>query len=161
MKPTLAQDRQKGGSRPTLRHWVIRACHLNRLIVTPSGETLSLEQHLDAQPVRGRQTLEIPATTSHPARTAELELRFAAFALPTPTVTNAWIREHAPEQPLPMWVVELIEIDPPTNAEPVRWVLLTSERVETVTQAQQIVKYYSQRWAIEEYHKALKTGCRV
>ncbi len=141
--------------------WVIRACHLNRLIVTPQSADITLEEHLDAQPVRGRQTLEIPATTSRPARTAELELRFASFALPTPTVTNAWIREHAPDEPLPMWVVELIEIDPPVNAEPVRWVLLTSECVETVAEAQRIVDYYSQRWAIEEYHKALKTGCRV
>ena len=141
--------------------WVIRACRLNRLILSSSGEMRTLEEHLEAQPVRGRQTREIPATTSHHARTADLELRFAPLSLPTPTVTNAWIREHAPEQPLAMWVVELIEIDPPINAEPVRWVLLTSERVETVDEAQHIVHYYSQRWAIEEYHKALKTGCRV
>ena len=111
--------------------------------------------------MRGRQTLEIPATSSHPARTAELELRFAPLALPTPTLTNAWIREYAPEEPVPMWVVKLIEIDPPANAESVRWVLLTSERVETVDEARQIENHYSQRWASEEYQKALKTGCRV
>lgn len=141
--------------------WVIRACRLNRIILTEEGTQTTLEEHLDAQPVRGTQTLEVPATAKRAARTAQLELRFAPLQLPTPQVTNAWIREHAPDQPLPMWVVELIEVDPPTDAEPVRWVLLTSERVETVEQAQQVIDDYSQRWAIEEYHKALKTGCRV
>lgn len=141
--------------------WVIRACRLNRWIVAPHAESLTLEAYLERQPVRGRQTLELPATTSHPARIAELELRFAPLAVPPPTVTNAWIRTHAPDHPLPMWVVELRECDPPADAEPVRWVLLTSERVETLEQAQRIAEYYAQRWAIEEYHKALKTGCRV
>lgn len=141
--------------------WVIRACRLNRLIVAGEGSLIALEEHLAAQKIRGRQTLEIPATSTRPARTAGLELRFAALALPKPTVTNVWIRRHAPLEPLPMWVVELIERDPPADTDPVRWVLLTSECVETIEQAQRVIGYYSQRWAIEEYHKALKTGCRV
>lgn len=141
--------------------WVVRACRLNRIIQTPAGELTTLEEHLDLQPVRGLQTLEVPATTKRTARTAQLELRYAALSLPKPQVTNAWIRQHAPEQPLAMWVVELIEIDPPADAEPVRWVLLTSEQVETPEQAREVIHHYSQRWAIEEYHKALKTGCRV
>ncbi|WP_437191314.1 IS4 family transposase [Planctomicrobium sp. SH527] len=141
--------------------WVIRACRLNRIILTEEEALTTLEEHLDAQPVRGTQTLEVPATATRAARTAQLELRFAALSLPRPQVTNTWIREHAPQEPLRMSVVELIEVDPPVDAEPVRWVLLTSERVESIAQAQQVIGYYSQRWAIEEYHKALKTGCRV
>jgi hypothetical protein len=141
--------------------WVIRACRLNRIILTLQGTQTTLEEHLDVQPVQGHQTLEVPATAKRAARTAQLELRYAALHLPTPQVTNVWIRKHAPAEPLPMWVVELIEIDPPCDAEPVRWVLLTSERVESIDQARRIIDSYSQRWAIEEYHKALKTGCRV
>lgn len=141
--------------------WVIRACRLNRLIVTPEGKTIALEEHLRLQQDFGRQTLEIPGNGTRPARTADMELRFAKLALPLPTVTNVWIREQAPAEPLAMWVVELVERDPPADVEPVRWVLLTSECVETIEQARQVIQYYSQRWGIEEYHKALKTGCRV
>ena len=141
--------------------WVIRACRLNRIIQTEPEHSTTLEEHLDVQPVRAIQTLEVPATGKRDARTAQLELRFAPLRLPRPQVTNAWIRAQAPQEPLPMWVVELIEVDPPVDSEPVRWVLLTSECVETVAQAQQVIGYYAQRWAIEEYHKALKTGCRV
>jgi hypothetical protein len=141
--------------------WVIRACRLNRQIETPDQRTITLAAYLETQPVAGAQTLEVPATANRAARTARLELRFAPLSLPVPRVTNAWIREHAPEKPLSMWVVELVEIDPPVDADPVRWVLLTSEPVESLAEAQQIVDYYAQRWAVEEYHKALKTGCRV
>lgn len=141
--------------------WVIRACRHNRLIVNQDGVTLTLEKYLGDQDICDHQTLEIAANGTRPARTASLELRFAALALPIPSVTNAWIRLHAPAEPLSMWVVELKESHPPADVDPVHWVLLTSERVETVEQAQQMIDYYSQRWAIEEYHKALKTGCRV
>ncbi|MCC9607710.1 IS4 family transposase [Blastopirellula sp. JC732] len=141
--------------------WVIRACRLNRQVISPTGERITLKEHLAAQPVRGLQTLDVPATAKRSARTAQLELRFAPLSLPQPKVTNAWIREHAPGEPLAMWAVELLEVHPPTEKERVRWVLLTSQPVETVEQAQQIVDYYAQRWAIEEYHKALKTGCQV
>lgn len=141
--------------------WVIRACRLNRRIHTPAGVETTLEDHLDAQPAQGEETLDVAASVRRPARTARLELRFAALSVPRPRVTNAWMRQHAPHEPLPMWVVELIELDPPADADPVRWVLLTSERVETIEQARQIIAYYAQRWAVEEYHKALKTGCRV
>ena len=141
--------------------WVIRACRLNRIIVTEQQKTIPLEEHLAAQPVCGRQVLNIPATSSQPARSAKMELRHATLSLPTPSVTNAWIRKHAPGQPIPMCVVELVEVNPPAGLQPVHWVLLTSERVETLEHARQVVRYYSQRWAIEEYHKALKTGCRV
>lgn len=141
--------------------WVIRAARLNRRVESQAGETLSLERHLRNQPRRGWCSLEVAATDKRPARKAELELRFASVSLPKPQVTNAWIRQHAPEESLGMWVVELVEVAPPAGAEPVRWVLLTSEEVTSVEQAQRVIDHYSQRWAVEEYHKALKTGCRV
>ena len=39
------------------------------------------------------------------------------------------------------------------------WVLWTSEPVETAEQVAQVVDGYRTRWLIEEYFKALKTGC--
>jgi hypothetical protein len=45
--------------------------------------------------------------------------------------------------------------------EPLHWVLLTSEPVDTVEQVKRIVRYYELRWRIEEYHKAWKSGVGV
>lgn len=39
--------------------------------------------------------------------------------------------------------------------------LYSSLPVETFDDAWTIITYYECRWLIEEYHKALKTGCRV
>jgi hypothetical protein len=42
-----------------------------------------------------------------------------------------------------------------------RWVLLTSEDVRGYDDAWRIITWYEKRPLIEEYHKCLKTGCRV
>ena len=60
-----------------------------------------------------------------------------------------------------MWVVEAREINPPKNVEPTRWVLLTSDPVDNFDDAWTILGYYEKRWLVEEFHKALKTGCRL
>ena len=41
------------------------------------------------------------------------------------------------------------------------WVLWTSLSVESFEEAWLILGYYELRWLIEEFHKALKTGCRL
>jgi Transposase Tn5 dimerisation domain/Transposase DDE domain len=40
-------------------------------------------------------------------------------------------------------------------------VLFTSLEADTAAAAIEIVNYYEKRWIIEEFHKALKTGCRI
>lgn len=39
--------------------------------------------------------------------------------------------------------------------------LLTSEVVTTIEDARKILRWYSYRWRIEEYHKLLKSGCQA
>jgi len=56
--------------------------------------------------------------------------------------------------------VEAVEKNPPSGQEPVQWLLLTTERCETIDDALRVVDWYRARWVIEEYFKALKTGCR-
>ena len=49
--------------------------------------------------------------------------------------------------------VNAVEIDPPEGEEPVEWMLLTTEEVTNPTQARVILRWYTYRWRIEEYHK--------
>ncbi|MEZ6145415.1 MAG: hypothetical protein R3B91_08280 [Planctomycetaceae bacterium] len=61
-----------------------------------------------------------------------------------------------------MSVVEVHwEVDVPKGIEPLHWVLLTSERLNGFSQAWTIIDWYEKRQLIEEYHKCLKTGCRI
>ena len=63
--------------------------------------------------------------------------------------------------PIAMWAVHAVEVDPPKDVEQVEWILLTSLPVAGFDEAWRILAYYEKRWLIEEYHKALKSGCRV
>ena len=60
-----------------------------------------------------------------------------------------------------MWVVHVKEVDAPKGIEPLEWILLTSLPVESFEDAWLVIGYYEKRWLIEEWHKALKTGCRL
>jgi Transposase DDE domain len=55
--------------------------------------------------------------------------------------------------------VHVWEPNPPDNVEPVEWFLYTTEPIKTADQQLAVVDYYRARWTIEEYFKAIKTGC--
>lgn len=58
-------------------------------------------------------------------------------------------------------LVEAIEEHPPAGEAGVRWLLLTTEPIDTPDDALIIIEWYRRRWLIEEYFKSLKTGCRL
>lgn len=62
---------------------------------------------------------------------------------------------------IPVTVVHVFEAEPPHGEEPIEWFLLTSETVETLEDAARVVDHYRARWVIEDYFKALKTGCAI
>jgi hypothetical protein len=45
--------------------------------------------------------------------------------------------------------------------EDLEWILYSSIPVNNLEEAIEKVKWYANRWVIEEYHKCLKTGCRI
>lgn len=55
--------------------------------------------------------------------------------------------------------VYILEKDHPKDEKPVEWILLTQEPIATRDEIDKIIEYYCSRWIIEEYFKALKTGC--
>lgn len=58
-------------------------------------------------------------------------------------------------------VVRVWEPEPPEGEQAIEWKLVTREPADTPEQILTIVDYYRCRWPIEEFNKALKTGCRV
>lgn len=140
---------------------VIRAARLHRKILTTDGDCMPLSSLLQNLPCQKKLELNVPASDMNPKRTAILEMRFSEIRMPIPAVKTPWLREHPPSEPLRMWVVELREIDAPKDVTPLRWVLYTLEPVTTITTAETVIEWYERRPTIEDYHKALKTGCRV
>lgn len=56
-------------------------------------------------------------------------------------------------------VVRVWEPEPPEGEKPIEWFLFTNEPIDTPADACAVVDHYRARWVIEEYFKALKTGC--
>lgn len=65
------------------------------------------------------------------------------------------------QEPFQVFAVYAEEINPPSGEEAVSWMLLTTEKVTTVAEATTILRWYTYRWHVEEYHKILKSGCQA
>jgi hypothetical protein len=124
-------------------------------------EAASAEEHeylwqkLAAEPIAGHQVLHIPRQGSRPARTATLEVRYAAVTLRPPERCKACDAVAA-------WAVYAREVAPPAEVTaPLEWMLLTTVGVDTFAQAIERLEWYTRRWGIEVYHRVLKSGCRI
>jgi hypothetical protein len=60
---------------------------------------------------------------------------------------------------LDLHVVHVREQNPPAGEAPVEWCLMTNLPIKTAEEVAAVVDVYRARWLIEEYFKALKTGC--
>ena len=98
--------------------------------------------------------MKLPATAKRQARTTNLAVRFCPVQLRSP-------RRLQNQNPFEVYAVYAFEIHPPEGEEAVSWMLLTSESVTTITLAATILRWYTYRWHVEEYHKILKSGCQV
>ena len=139
---------------------LVRAQHDRRL----EDPDRKLFAALAAGPAAGCLEIEIEGLTARPKasgrkarparqkRWAVCELRFRRLTLP-PTRRGL--------EPVSLWGVHLVEVDPPPEEEAVQWRLLTSLAVEDADAAAKIVGHYLQRWRIEDYFRVLKSGCRV
>jgi hypothetical protein len=95
---------------------------------------------------------------SHPARsarTAQLKVTATTLTIRRPQTAQ---EEGLPES-LTLNYVHVFEPNPPTGEEPIDWKLMTTEPIATQEQVEAVIVGYRMRWVIEEFFKALKTGC--
>jgi Transposase DNA-binding/Transposase Tn5 dimerisation domain len=141
--------------------WVIRAAQLERLVDDEQGRNRPLDEVLRDRPSVGRYEVQVAANNGQPARTAQIEVRHARIRMPLPQSGVSRYVRNSGIQEIWMDVVDAYEVQPPADAEPLRWVLLTSEPVRGFNAAWRTLAWYEKRPLIEEYHKCIKTGCRV
>jgi len=60
---------------------------------------------------------------------------------------------------LPVHVVRVWEQDVSDGVEPLEWMLVTTEPITSPEQISRVIELYRTRWVIEEFFKAIKTGC--
>lgn len=139
----------------TKQHFVIRLAH-DRLVEEgrvsdlwePTRTVAQREAMLSgrAQGGNARQRKRHP---SRAPRLAQLQIQGAM----------ARVRSSSSQQSLELNFVRVLELDPPAGSEPVIWNLVTTESVQTEEDLLRVVDIYRARWVIEEFFKAIKTGC--
>ncbi len=102
--------------------------------------------------------VEVAARKGQPRRTATVQLSWAQVTIPVPKGAPQQLQQY---QSIKAWVVRVWEVNPPPKVEKVEWVLLSSLPVLSWDDAHQRCQWYAQRWLIEDFHKALKSGCRI
>jgi Transposase DNA-binding/Transposase DDE domain len=145
--------------------FVIRLCRDKR--VEDSADLLFRTAELRGE-LRVTRSVPLSGRKPHPStkhrkqhpprseRTAKFEIRSAALTIPRPKR-----QRYATGYPLHLRVNVLTvqEVDAPAGEEPICWRLVTTEPIATPEQVEAIVDAYRARWRIEEFFKALKTGC--
>ena len=137
-------------SRPSNVHLLIRSSQPRAL--AGGG---ALPAYCAALPEQARETITVSAKGGHPRREATVALRFGPAVLMRP---EKRLDKDQPRE-VPLWVVDVREIDSPEGAEPVHWRLLTTHAVTTLGQARQIVAWYRMRWIIEQVFRSMKSDC--
>ena len=93
-------------------------------------------------------------------RIATLDVSVTHVSVRHPTYVAGQSR-HGSSLPrsVPVNVVHVREVDTPSEQTPVEWTLLTTLPIDTEEEVQFVIDCYRRRWLIEEYFKAIKTGC--
>jgi hypothetical protein len=152
-------DEQRRNPRVEL---LVRAKH-NRTI---SGAPFKLFETVRQAPVQSRVRVHIPrqsarpkrskqqARPKRPGRTADMAVRYLRIQLRP-------AHYHADKNPIDIWVIHAVEEYPPPGAKAVEWFLLTTIDIESSEDAEQCLRWYCLRWRIEDWHRVLKSGCRI
>lgn len=141
---------------------LVRAKH-NRNI---AEEPFKLWEAVRQTPEQSRVRVQIPRQSARPkkskqharpyrpGRDADLAVRFMRVQLRP-------AHYHADKAPLDIWVIHAREENPPPNTDAIEWFLLTTIELGSPEDAEQCLRWYCLRWRIEDWHRVLKSGCRI
>jgi hypothetical protein len=142
------------------RSCVVRSMHNRSIRIGHNGagaHTL-LHEYLRGLPAATTtQAKEIYDRSLETTRTAKLCVSYAAVAILPPHVKKG----DYEKKPIHAWAVRVWEATPPAKGAKLEWMLVSLEPVTSAALAWEKSDWYACRWMVEEYHKALKTGCQV
>ncbi len=157
------------------RRFVIRAAYDRGILIghgdASTCKTSNLRSYAAQLPEAGRWIMSVTSKVDvkspkkkgkklrikRTKRDAEMAVAFARVQIKPPRKKNG---KHG-NTPLAVWVIRVWEVNPPEGQERLEWFLITNEPVLVFEDAYQVVGWYECRWIVEEYHKGMKTGCKI
>jgi hypothetical protein len=146
---------------PGRTHLLVRAKHNRRTTagtklfdaVRDSEPRARLQLHVERQSARPKRSKQ-KARPGRAERIADMTLHYEPIELRVP--------DHLGDKaPIPLWIVHIVEEQPPTGVKAIEWFLLTTMEVTTTRQAEAMLGRYRLRWRIEDWHRVLKSGCKI
>ena len=150
------------------RRFVLRLCYDRKLDAEATGsntgekalEFVSKAETLATRDVvLARRTRAKAGTGANRTQPRKERLSRIAFSARRVVLVRP---HHAPRtapKKLEVNIVAARETNAPEGETPVEWLLLTTEPIDSKAALLAVVDMYRGRWLIEEYFKALKTGC--
>ena len=139
------------------RRFIIR-CQHNRALQLPNHDkTVKLKDMINF-PVAAEQSLKIEQkgksknTKNRPARTAKMGISYHSVSFKRTHDADKNTRDE-----MSLNLVICRELDLRGEASDLCWFLYTNEPINTIEDAQKIVRYYELRWRIEDFHKVWKS----
>ncbi len=125
----------------------------NRSLV--DEEEVLLWGQLSESALQGTIELKLPRSQGQKPRTVVLSVRFLAVEIAVPVHKRKYQQMDTPV------CVNIIELREQGVEGGICWRLVTTLPVEDLAQAVRMARWYARRWQIEEFHRIVKSGCRV
>ena len=132
-------------------------------------DQMKMFEAVEQTPVRGKIQIHIAPRSKRPKkgkrgeragrsrRDADVVIRYMPVTIRPP--------KHGLSSKKPAVDVCLIHVHEPNptpqTKDPVNWYLLTTMQIDSLEHATQCVRWYCLRWRIEDWHRILKSACRV
>jgi len=97
-------------------------------------------------------------TQARAEQTVEIEARFSTQTILAPKNLP---KKYITNRSLKLTLIHVVEKYPREGEELIEWYLLTTLPITTKEEVLQIIKWYSFRWLVEEFHKILKAGIKI
>ena len=144
--------------RPAQTHLLVRVAQGHRVVVHGPDDTPgTLAEVVRQAAVLGQHAITVPRADDQPARQAVLTLRAAAMQIQPPHSA----KQRRRLKPVPVWVLEAWEENPPAGSEAVLWRLVSTEPITSWEEGLRALREYLLRWLIERFHFVLKSGCQI
>lgn len=128
---------------------VVRVCQDRN--VTINEKQTSLLQHMRCLPSMGKKTIKVRQRGDTKEKEIELNVSWESTVVVHPPSRLSCKTESVCLSVVRCW----------NEKEDIEWILYSSIRVNNIEEACEKIDWYSFRWIIEEYHKCIKTGCKL
>lgn len=141
------------GARAGGWHFLVRV-NQDRRIETEQGKISTLIRHARSVPSELAISHWQRGRDGQPKQEIRLEVSSGHVWIDPP-----WLGAAEESTPIEAWWVRCY--GERRGGDPIEWILLTDIAITDRGMLEEVISWYEHRWLIEEYHKCLKSGCRI